>query len=405
MFRPFALERYFAAHEFSSRFLLCTSDCESVHIDEVLALEPGARDALGSTWLGYTESRGSPALREDIARLYGGMDREDILVCSGAEEAILDFFLATIHPGRQVIVTEPCYQSLKEIPLSLGAIVHPWPVERTDGRWVIDPDRLEEILETVRAGEGSPGAGGSKVSGDGREPPIVVLNTPHNPTGAHARAADFDRIIAACARHDAILLCDEVYRYLEFDPADRLPAACELYEHAVSLSVLSKAWGLAGLRIGWLSSKRRDILDAVATVKDYNSICASAPSETLAGIAIRHREFFTGRCREICMRNLGLFNDFFDRKKDLFDWIPPVAGSVAFTRIRGERGTRQWAGADGKPDAAVLAERLLQDTGVLILPGATYGTEAASFRVGLGRHQAAQALGQLDAWLDSTLSG
>lgn len=393
MFRPFELERYFAKHEFSARYLLCTSDCESMSVRELLSMEPETEEGLLSTWLGYTESRGNPKLRKEIAALYDSVDEDEVLVHSGAEEAILNLFTALVLPGQTVIVNTPCYQSLSEVPRALGARVVPWHLRPAEGRWFLDPDELAELLAIHEGG------------GTGTVP-IVVMNMPHNPTGALLTRGEFDRVVSLCESRGAILVCDEVYRFLETDPRDRLPAVCDAYENGVSLSVLSKAWGLAGLRIGWLAAKRRDILDLAAQVKDYNSICASAPSETLAGVALRHSGEIIARGRDICAKNLAAFSRFFAGREDMFEWIPPRGGSVAFPRLRMGGGSgkwvnaeRKWTGKDSGLSAAVFAERLLEERGILILPGICYDYDPAHFRIGLGRRQVPDTLALLDEWL------
>lgn len=382
-FRPFGLEQYFAAHEFSASHLLCTSDCESMSIADLCAMEPESDTALRSLRLGYTESRGSPSLRANIAALYGTVGPDDVIVHAGAEEAILNLCLAILEKGDRVVVNMPCYQSLAEIPRALGAEVLPWNFRIESDRWFLDPEDLARFLDPV--------SGGKPVK-------LVVLNTPHNPTGALMRRDEFDRVIELCRRSGSILLCDEVYRMLEQDPGKRLPAACDAYENGISLSVLSKSWGLAGLRIGWLASHRRDIIDAVATIKDYNSICASGPSEVLAGIALRNADLITGRNRALCTANITLLDRFFSSHETMFDWIPPEAGSIAFPRLE-PKGGRFGS------DAAAFAKALLHATGVLLLPGSLYGEYPAHFRIGFGRASMPMALERLEEWLDGADRG
>lgn len=426
MFQPFRLERYFAQHEFSARHLLCTSDCESMTIDELLtigapagsmsgpAAEPESAAALamavpvtakgnsyaslGKTWLGYTESRGAPALRAAIAALYRDLDMEEVLVHSGAEEAILNVFLAMVGKDSLVIVNTPCYQSLMEIPAGLGAKVIPWQIRCEGEAWRLDIDALDGLLDSARRGQDSPA-------------PLVVLNMPHNPTGALISTEEFDSIIQVCRHHGAILFMDEVYRLLEYNEKDRLPAVCEAYENGISLSVLSKAWGLAGLRIGWLATKRRDILDKVAAIKDYNSICASAPSEQLALLAVGNTATIVGRNRAICAENRVLFSQFFKAHEELFSWIPPKAGSVAFPSLKAElkktgipSGNSAAISADlsdalAEQDAELFARVLLAEIGVLLLPGVHYAFDKAFFRIGLGRRSVPVSLSIFDAWL------
>ena len=201
--------------------------------------------------LGYTETRGAPSLREALAGQYRDLSPDAFFVHSGAEEAILNLCLATLDPGDRVIVNVPCYQSLAEIPRALGCEVVPWKLRGTTSRtgsprWFLDPSELDALC--------------------GNGALMIVLNAPHNPTGALPTRDEFDAIVAYARSSGAILLVDEVYRRLERNEADRLPSVCEAYENGVALDVLSKHAGLAGLRIGWLASRRIDILDAVAEI-------------------------------------------------------------------------------------------------------------------------------------------
>ena len=387
-FKPFALERFFARHEFSARYLLCSSDCESMPVRDLLALDDTATDRLLGLRLGYTETRGAPSLREAIASQYPGLDAaglgvggsgadrpgtDGVFVHAGAEEGILNLCLAMLERGDRVVINWPCYQSLAEIPSALGCEVVPWQLREVTSpsgglRWTLDPDEL-------------PGLSGGKAK-------LIVLNMPHNPTGALLTRQEFDAVVAYARSSGAVLLVDEVYRRLERDPDRMLPSACEAYENGVALDVMSKHSGLAGLRIGWLASRRADILDAVAQVKDYNSICSSGPSEVLAELAIRNLDRIVARNRDIVEHNLLLLDRFFEERSDFASWTPPEGSSVAFPRL-----------ADGS-DAELLAERLVAEAGVLLLPGKYYQADPARFRIGFGRANMPEALGKLAAWLD-----
>lgn len=385
-FEPFRLERYFADHEFSARLLLCASDCESMPLRELLAMEPGAEESLLSLRLGYTETRGDPGLRADIARLYpgagpSGLGPEGVFVHAGAEEAILNLCMAVLGRGDHVVVNHPCYQSLAEIPRALGCAVSPWSLREEGGRWALDPDELERLLRARTR--------------------LVVLNMPHNPTGALMGRDDFARVVELCRKAGALLLVDEVYRYLERDPARRLPAACEAYENGISLNVLSKSAGLAGLRVGWLASRRADILDEVAVAKDYNSICSSGPSEVLAGVAVRNLGRIAERNRARCGANIALLKEFFARRPGFAAWSEPEGGSIAFPRLGPDAAAAFPAAAGKGGDAEALASRLLSEAGVLILPGAHYGFDPAYFRLGYGRANMPAALAALEGWLDA----
>jgi aspartate/methionine/tyrosine aminotransferase len=316
-----------------------------------------------------------------VASLYQGLGPSSILIHAGAEEAILNLCLALLGKGDRVIVNFPCYQSLSEIPRALGCRVDALRLREESGRWLLDPDELDRLLEK-----------GGTVK-------LVILNFPHNPTGALPSPGEFARIVESCRKAGAILLVDEVYQYLEHDPGRRLPAACEAYEKGISLNVLSKSAGLAGLRIGWLATAMTEVLDRIAVVKDYNSICASGPSEVLAGVAVRHLPALAEENSRLCLSNLALLRDFFARRQGRLSWTEPEGGSIAFPRLADGEAAR-WQGAKGPGDAEALALRLVKEAGVLLLPGAYYGFAPAYFRIGYGRANMAEALAKFEAWLD-----
>lgn len=349
---PFRLERFFAQYEFTSPYPICLSDCESVTTGDLLALEPDASARLHDLWLGYTESAGHPELRAAIAALYTTIAADDVLVHSGAEEAIFNFMHTMLQPGDHVIVHWPGYQSLADVARSVGAEVEPWTAVADDG-WQLDLARLRTLLRPdTRA---------------------VIVNLPHNPTGFLPDHA-FARELAQLAdRHGFLLFSDEVYRGLEQNPVDRLPALCDLTERAVSLGVMSKTYGLAGLRIGWIATRNRDIYTRMAQMKDYTTICNSAPSEFLAHMALRHADTLVARNQAIIAANLALLDDFFARYADRVTWVRPQAGPIAFPAFR------HW-------DATIVAQRLVDETGVLILPGAQIDPAySRHFRLGFGR--------------------
>ena len=362
---PFKLERYFAKHEFSAPYLLCSSDCESLEVRELLTLEPGAEERFGSLWLGYTESLGSPELRQAISELYDGLSAEQILVHAGAEEAIFNFMNITLRPGDHVVVHSPCYQSQGEVARSIGAEVSAWQGS-PENDWALDLGELEALL-TPRT-------------------KVVVVNFPHNPTG-FLPTREFVRELSALSdRHGFVVFSDEVYRGLELDPADRLPAFAEINERAVSLGVMSKTYGLAGLRIGWIATQDPRTFDGMAGFKDYTTICSSAPSEFLATLALRNVAPIVERNLEIIRRNLDLLDSFFETHADRFRWYRPRGGSIAFpSLIEGE--------------VEPLCTALVQEAGVLLAPGALFGGPPNAFRVGYGRKNLPEALEQFGQFL------
>lgn len=360
--KTFKLERYFAEHEFTAKHLLSASDCESMALPALLALaDDETRGLWERLWLGYTESQGHPLLREEIAGLYSGLDRDDVLVAA-PEEAIFVLMHARLEPGDEVVLTWPAYQSLEEVARSLGCNVVRWRLRAEGGRWQLDIDDLRRLIsERTR---------------------LLIVNFPHNPTGYLPDATTWAGIIETAAARGITVFSDEMYRWLEYDAAQGLPSACEVYEKAVTLSGLSKSFGLPGLRIGWLATRDRGLLIRAGEIKDYTTICSSAPSEVLGIAAVRARDKIVARNRQIVLSNLALAESWFAGRPDAFEWLPPAAGPVAFPRWRGAGSTLDFA------ESAVRQRR------VMIAPGEMFDFPG-HFRIGLGRKNFAQALGAL----------
>jgi aspartate/methionine/tyrosine aminotransferase len=367
----FRLERFFARYEFEVPYLLCSSDVEAFTLNELLALaDDRGRELWEGLALGYTESMGAPALREEIAGLYEGVEPDDVLVFSGAEEGVFAFANVALDPGDHAIVVWPSYQSLYEVARWAGADVTLLRLEH-DAGWALDLDELERsVRPSTRA---------------------IVVNSPHNPTGAHLDAASFERLAALAEEAGATLFSDEVYRWLEYDERDRLPAGVERSASAASLGVMSKTFALPGLRIGWIASRDRELLARLAAFKDYTTICNSAPSEVLALIALRALDRVVARSREVVDANLALLDEFFERRGDRFEWVRPRAGPIAFPRLLGE-------------PVGPFCDELARDAGVLLLPASEYEHPGDHFRLGFGRRNMPEALERLEAFVDARVT-
>jgi aspartate/methionine/tyrosine aminotransferase len=276
-----------------------------------------------------------------------------------------------LGPGDHSIVTWPGYQSLYEIGRAAGADVTLHEL-REDAGWGLDLDLLRRQI-----------TGATK---------LIVVNAPHNPTGMLPDRATFDGLVAIAEGAGAHLLMDEVYRFLEFDDADRLPAGADATARGVSLGVMSKSFAMAGLRIGWLATRDRDLLARCATFKDYTTICASAPSEILSIIGLRARETVLDRSRRIVAANLERLDAFFEDWPDRFTWVRPRAGSVGFPRLT-------------VPGVVIddWAAGLVEAEGVLLLPGSQFGYGGNHFRLGFGRTDVPAALERLEAYAARTI--
>lgn len=363
--QPFALERFFALYEFKTRYLLSSSDCESLSLSELLGMASHASLELWNNLrLGYTESPGHPLLRAEIARLYAAIPPDNIVVAA-PEEAIFVAMHTLLQPGDHVIAVAPMYQSLMEIARSIGYRVTPWTLHPTPAGWQLDLRELESALTPATR--------------------LLVLNFPHNPTGHTLTRAELDAVIALARRHNLTIFMDEMYRLLEWDESVRLPPICDLYEKGISLSGLSKTFALPGLRIGWLASQDASLPLRWLTFKDYTTICNSAPSEILGIIALQNWQRIAARSCAIVRGNLATAARFFAEFDSLFQWLPPRAGSVAFPRWLGAQPVEQFC------------QQLLDSRGVMLVPGSLFGYPGNHFRLGLGRANFPEALNQFRA--------
>jgi aspartate/methionine/tyrosine aminotransferase len=365
--KPFKLERFFAEHEFSAPINMCASDCEPLAMSELLAMaDEKTRTLWADLGLGYTESQGHRLLREEISRLYKSISPDQALVVT-PEEGILVAMTTILERGDHVIVTYPAYQSLYEIAAFFGREVSEW-LPREHKGWAFDINDLASLINPRTK--------------------LIVINFPHNPTGATISRTDLAKITEIAERKDIVLFSDEMYRFLEYDERDRLPSACDMSRKAISLSGLSKGFALAGLRIGWLTTQNADLFKGFASYKDYTTICSSAPSEILAIMALRAKDRILKRNLDLIGENLKRLDSFFADYADLFEWKRPKAGTIGFPRLEGEI------------KSADFCADLLDKKGVLLLPADRYGYEGNHFRIGFGRRTLPEALEKLRDYVD-----
>jgi aspartate/methionine/tyrosine aminotransferase len=368
----FRLEVHFSRWEFVTRHNLTASDAQSMTVGELLAFGSDEdRAAFDDLTLGYIPTWGTDRLRAAIAATYTSCEPDDVLAFAGAEEAMFWALQLLVEPGDHVVVTVPNYQSLETVPRAAGVEVSGVLLDEGEG-WRLDLDKLEAALRPTTR--------------------LVAVNFPNNPTGAVPDLETFTGLVELCEERGIRLFSDEVYRGLELDRARMLPQAADLSPIALSLNVLSKSYGLPGLRIGWLACRDRALLERLERHKHYTTICNAGPSELLGAIALSAGERIQARNRAIIAENLPLFDAFFARHADRFEWAPPDGGCVAFPR---------YLGAEGVED---LCRRLVDDASVLLLPASIYRSALAPvpedrFRIGVGRRDPGPALELFDAFL------
>lgn len=360
--RDFGLEVFFSRWEFTARHHMAASDMESMSVRDLLALGTAEqRDTFQALWLGYTETWGAPALRAEIARTYKSMAAENVLCLAGAGEGLYAVARVLLDAGDHVIVPTPNYQSAETVPLTVCAVTGV-AMRRSHGgagpEWRID---IDDIKAAIRPNT-----------------KLISLNFPHNPTGMLMPRAELDALVALCRVHGIYILSDEVYRGVEMNPGDQMPQVADIYERGISLNVMSKAYGLPGLRVGWIASQDLALLQRVERYKHYLSICNSAPSEHLALIALQAGETILGRNRALLAENVALLEALFADFPGLVEWQRPQGGCVAFPRYA------------GPGDGESFCRELIEESGVLLLPGSIYASEltetpAGHFRIGFGR--------------------
>lgn len=353
--QDFKLEHFFARHEFTTRLTLSASDCEPLNMAELLELaSPEDQARWAALSLGYTESAGDPELRRRVASLYNGISQDNVLYAA-PEEAIFVAMHAMLSPGDRVVVIDPAYQSLHEIPRSIGCEVVPWPIVRDGATWTLDLELLDRLLSVPTA--------------------LLVVNFPHNPTGYHPTRACFVDIVNRATAAGARVFCDEMYRGLEFGDKVSLPAVCEMDQRAVSLSGLSKTYALPGLRAGWLVSHDTEVLTKARALKDYTTICAPAPAEVLAMIALNHAETLSQRSRQIVRDNLHQAQTILSTTSACL--LPPCAGSTCLLEV---------------DDADKLSAQAIEQDGLLVVPSSLFDMPGSYVRLGLGRREFSEAL-------------
>jgi aspartate/methionine/tyrosine aminotransferase len=370
----FRLEAFFSKWDPFLKHNIAQSDAETMTIGEILALgSEEDRAAFQNLALGYPLGWGADELRAAIAATYEAIDAEHTLVFAGAEEAIFWAMEELLQPGDHAIVTVPNYQSMESVTIATGADVTGVMLD-PGNEWAFD---LEDVRKALRPNTS-----------------LIAVNFPNNPTGATPDEATFRGLVELCDERGIRLFSDEVYRGLEVEGSRPLPQAADISPTALSLNVMSKAYGLSGLRIGWVACQDHEMLERLERRKHYSTICNAGPSELLSTIALQHADEIRARNQAIIVENLPLFREFFvDRWGELFDWKRPQGGCVSFPRYLGPGGCEDFC------------HELLVQEGVCVLPPSIYSSALCEvptdhFRMGVGHRDPGAALAAFDGFLN-----
>lgn len=354
---PFALERWMTRYETRVQYDIAESGICPLSTHDLLELLPpdqrsAAIEKLLSIPLGYSEACGTAELRALLASTYENCAPENILVTTGAIEANFLLFNVLLEPGDHVIACYPAYQQLYSVPRGIGCDVSLWKARGDGDSFRFDLDELQEIVT--------------------RKTRLIVVNTPHNPTGAMLSETELDRVYSLAESAGAMVLCDEAYRWLTVPGGE--PLARPMFDRGprgISVGTLSKPFGLPGLRIGWLAA-HGDLAERCWGMRDYVSLSPGKLSDALAIVALTHREKVFERNRAIVTANLAAAGEWFAAHQGLLSWRPPRGGLLSLLRYRLDVPSLE------------LANRLAERYSVMLAPGSAFGFEHR-LRIGLGQ--------------------
>ncbi|MFB3853978.1 MAG: aminotransferase class I/II-fold pyridoxal phosphate-dependent enzyme [Vicinamibacterales bacterium] len=359
---PFEMERWQSTWENEVACNLSESGVHPLRVEDLV--DSGQAAELLRQELGYPQTNGTRALREAIAALYPGAAAANIEVTNGGAEANFVVAWRFLEPGDEAVMMVPNYMQLRGLARAFAGKLHEWPLVASyeAGRWRADLDHLARLVT-------------------GRTKLILICN-PNNPTGARLDSATLDEICRIAGRHGAWVVADEIYRGAELD-GEETPTVWGRYERALVTCGLSKAYGLPGLRIGWVVAPP-EVADATWMYHDYTTIAPSALSDRLATIALSRasRPKILDRTRSILRANLPVIRAWLDRRPDVFRLIPPEAGAIVYPSY------------NLPINSTALAERLRRDESLLVVPGDQFGMDGY-LRIGYGG-----TVGQLQGGLD-----
>ena len=360
----FDLNEWFAKAEHRFDLSLSHSGCEPQLVADLL--DDADWESFRAVSLNYGAIDGLSELRTLIAGQYDSVDPEQVMTFNGPSEVIYTFMRAMLRPEDTVIVQSPMFQTLHSIARHTGCTVREW---RATGECSceFDVSDLAAICDPTTT--------------------LIVINFPHNPTGQTVTEADFRRIVDIAEAAGAMLFSDEAFRLLELPPHRTLPAACDLYNRAVSATGLSKPFGLGGLRIGWMATRCEEIRSAVKRYR-YNTVeMTNTPCQWLACRALQRKEQVLARNRALISANLERLAALTANHDRLLKLFRPKAGTMAIVEQRTSLTSTEFC------------ERILEEERVFLIPGRPLGMSEKVLRFGLGMSDFAAGLERLDRFL------
>ncbi len=342
-FERMPLEEWFDKYQYEVKYDIGESAVKFLTFDEL-------QIDLSGLPLRYGYHKGRPDLREAIAGLYEGLSIDNIMVTSAGSESIFSIFAAMVKPGDHVIVEHPTYPSLYSVPRSLGCEVSFLSLRYETG---FKPD-LDELKSMIRPNT-----------------KLINFTHPNNPSGSMISGETLEKAVEIAESNDIYFLFDETYRDLAY--TDPLPGAVELSEKAVSLSSMSKCYGLPGIRTGWMASRSKKLLDDVLAVREQVTITNGAINEEIALSVLKRKDEFIARSKDHVKKNFETVCSWMERQKQL-EWFKPEAGVVSFPCINSDRIK------DPEKVYTLLAEKYK----TFVIPGRCFEMDNRFFRLGYG---------------------
>ena len=360
----FLVDAYFTEYESKANYMMGSSDPESLLLKEAVpdfsqyADEP----------LGYALGNGYLPLREKLSALYETVTPEQIAMMNGGEETIYIAMRALLKPGDEIIVQMPSYQSLSVIAEEIGCSI----IEYRPGfeeKWAFDLETLKtKITPKIR---------------------MLILNYPHNPTGACLTDSEMASIVALCREHRLYLIADEVYRFLRIDESCSDASFADLYDNAIALGSFSKTFAAPGLRLGWAATKSSELMRKLLAYRHFTSTCSNLPCQWIASELLNKWDTIMQRNNAIVRQNAVLLEQFVQQHADLFAYVPPKGATMAYVKLLGNQS------------AMDFCMEVLEHTGVLIVPSSVLENSDEYLRVGLCRESFHKCIQLVSEYLSS----
>ncbi len=344
--RTFLLDEWLERYEGKIRYNLAASTGPGWTLDDLRRLMTAEEnERLLKTSLSYQPGHGTEALRREIAALYGAK-ADEIQIVTGASEALLALFFLAAEPGANVVLPYPAFPPFLAIPESFGLEVRRYDLDAKNG-FAFDLPRVASLLDDHTK--------------------LVLVNSPHNPTGSVVSEADFRALEDLTTKRGVQLVVDEVYHPIYRGSA---PRSAGEYTRATVLGDFSKAFSLSGIRVGWILERDPKRREDYWNARAHFSISNNFPGELLAEVAVRNRETIFNRAREVVASNLGILDQLFREHREILDWVRPEGGMTAFPWLV--------EGGNARPFCEAAAAK-----GVLLVPGDCFGFPS-HFRLGFG---------------------